>query len=140
MKNIIVLLTMASLLFSCKENIVDGFDADSIKKKIETDLNGSEWTNNAEGAYYEKIEFMDGNLRLTRKGALISETFGYVVSNVFGPQETLPKVFLLRPKTPLPTNELYLSSDYSLIQSVIKLDAKSDVVIRQNYLRVDESK
>lgn len=134
MKNIVVLLTLVMLFFSCKENVINGFDAKSVQKDLAIALNGSEWEAESPNSYYEKITFYNEVILVTRNG--VTSAVDYDVTNVTGPMETLPKSLQLRLKSGLPTNELYVNNDYTSLGSVIRLDKNVPYSQQSEFKRV----
>lgn len=134
MKNIVILLTLVMLFFSCKENVINGFDAKSVQKDLAIALNGSEWEAESPNSYYEKITFYNEVILVTRNG--VTSAVDYDVTNVTGPMETLPTSLQLRLKSGLPTNELYVNNDYTSLGSVIRLDKNVPYSQQSEFKRV----
>ena len=134
MKKLIVLISFVSLFVSCKQDIVDGFTSDSVKKDIISNLNGSEWIANSSNAYYQKIVFYKDVLQVTRDGNM--SAVGYHVSNVASPMPVLPEELLLRLKSPLFLDDLYLTNDYKALRSVYRSDQQSTLTGNSTYRRV----
>jgi|GEM_PF-4625077 len=117
MKNIVVLLVVCVSFFSCKEREIDGFDALSLKKMVSKDLDGSEWVANSANAYYDKIVFFKEVIIVSRGGT--EEHLGYHVANVSAPMPEVPDVLLLRLKSFLSLNDIFLAKDYKTLESQV---------------------
>lgn len=120
MKKLIILISFVSVLFSCKENVVDGFTSESVKKDIISNLNGSEWVANSSSAYYEKVVFYKDVIQVTHGGT--TRGVGYAVANISSPMAELPEFLVLRLKSGLAVDDLNLKNDYSSLSSVIRVD------------------
>ncbi|MCI0921160.1 hypothetical protein [Sphingobacterium rhinopitheci] len=127
-------MSLVLCLFSCKENVINGFNAKSVQEDLALALNGSEWVADSPNAYYEKITFYKEVLRVTHKG--VTTGVKYDVTNVSGLMESIPDQIQLRLKSGLPTDELYLKNDYSTLSSVIRSDVNTAIWSKYEYKRV----
>ena len=135
MKKLIVLFTLATVFISCKENIVAGYTSVSVKQDVVNTLDKSEWVANSSEAYYSKLvfdkEIIEGTIR---NGA--PERMGFHVSNITSPTMVLPDTIQLRLKSGLYLNEIYLSNNYTSLQSVVRKDAASTFTSESHYTRI----
>lgn len=134
MKKLIVLISFISLFISCKENVVDGFTSESVKKDIITALDGSEWVANSSSAYYEKIIFYKDVIHVRRGGS--TQELGYAVSNVSSTMTELPEELQLRLKSVFLLDDLFLTSDYKELRSVYRSDKENTLTGDSTYKRV----
>lgn len=134
MKKILILMSFVVILFSCKENEINGFDSASVKKEIVDKLGESEWVANNSKAYYSKIAFDKDIIVLTKDGG--QQRVGFDVTNVSAPSPTLPDTIQLRLKSGLFLDEIYLSNSLNGLRSVYRSNLASDFTGDYDYKRV----
>lgn len=136
MKDIVIILFVAFIFTSCKENVVNGFTADSVKKEIIENLNNSEWeATNLANAYYSEISFDNSIIAIKKAGGGSSTRVNFQVTNVTSPTPVMPDTIQLRLATGKSVDELYVLKDYSKIISLTREKESDPEVIEMSYKR-----
>ncbi len=135
MKKVIALISIVTLLFSCKADLIGGFDSLSAKADLTKKLNKSEWKASSSSSHFSKIEFDDQIIILTTVDGN-SQRVGFDVTNISSTSSEMPESIQLRLKSHFLINEIYLNKEYSTLQNYYLVDEENEEPTLCDYIRV----
>lgn len=134
MKNFVIILFAGLIFSSCKENVVNGFTADSVKKDLTTKLNNSKWTATDNEAFYSDVMFENQIIVLQKVGGGTSRS-SFEVTNITSPRVDMPDTIQLRLKNSNAIDEVYITKDYSKMKILTKVNKEDIDIFESNYMR-----
>lgn len=135
MKKVVALISIVTLLFSCKADLIGGFDSLSVKADLTKKLNKSEWKASSSSSHFSKIEFDDQIIILTTVDGN-SQRVGFDVTNISSTSSEMPASIQLRLKSHFLINEIYLNKEYSTLQNYYLVDEENEEPTLCDYIRV----